>query len=57
MEQMACNGDTDLTEERAVEKFLRCMPKKYSQIMMVIETLLDFKQLSVNDMIRRLKAV
>ena len=30
MEQMARNGDTDLTEERVVEKFLRCMPKKYA---------------------------
>ena len=38
MEQMARNGDTDLTEERAVEKFLRCMPKKYAQIVMSIET-------------------
>jgi hypothetical protein len=30
MEQMAHNGDTDLTEERMVEKFLRCMLKKYA---------------------------
>jgi hypothetical protein len=27
MEPMARNGDT---EERAVEKFLRCIPKKYA---------------------------
>ena len=43
MEQMARNGDTDLTEERAVEKFLRCMTRKYAQIVMLIETLLDFE--------------
>ncbi|XP_066385284.1 uncharacterized protein [Miscanthus floridulus] len=28
MEQMACNSDTDLTEECVVEKFLCCMPKR-----------------------------
>ena len=57
MEQMARNGDTDLTEERAVEKFLRCMPKRYAQIVMSIETLLDFEQVSMEDVIGRLKAV
>ena len=57
MEQMACNGDTDLTEERAVEKFLRSMPKKYTQIVMSIETLLDFEQLTVEDVTGRLKAM
>ena len=53
MEQMARNSDTDLTEERAVEKFLRCMPK-YSQIVMAIETLLDFEQLFVEDVTGKL---
>jgi hypothetical protein len=43
MEQMACNGDTDLTEERVVERFLQCMPKRYAQIVNLIETLLDFE--------------
>ena len=57
MEQMARNGDTDLMEERAVEKFLRCMPKRYAQIINSIETLLDFEQLTVKDVTRRLKAV
>ena len=57
MEQMARNSDTDLTKERAVEKFLRCMPEKYAQIIMSIETLVDFEQLTVEDMTWRLKAV
>ena len=57
IEQMARNGDTDLTEERAVEKFLHCMPKKYTQIVMSIETLLNFEQLTVEDMTGRLKVV
>ena len=48
MEQMARNGDIDLTEERTLEKSLHCMP---------IETLLDFKQLTGEDVSGRLKAV
>jgi hypothetical protein len=57
MEQMAHNDNTDLTEERVVEKFLRCMPKRYAQIINLIETLLDFKQLIIEDITGRLKAV
>jgi hypothetical protein len=57
MEQMARNGDTDLTEDHAVKKFLRCMPKMYSQIVMSIKMLLDFEQLTVKDTTGRLKAV
>jgi len=56
MEQMALNGDTDLDEERAVEKFLRCVPKKYEQLVLSIETLLDFRQLTIEDVTGRLKA-
>jgi hypothetical protein len=57
MEQMARNGDTDLIEEHVVEKFLCCMPKRYMQIINLIETLLNFKQLTVVDVTGRLKAV
>jgi hypothetical protein len=42
-EQMARNSDTDLMEERAVEKFLCCMLKRYAQIVNSIEVLLDFE--------------
>src|SRR6185503_19086494 len=55
-EQMALNGDTDLDEERVVEKFLRCVPKKYEQLVLTIETLLDFGQLTIEDVTGRLKA-
>jgi hypothetical protein len=41
--EMARNGDTDLTEEHAVEKFLRSMPKRYAQIINSIKMLLDFE--------------
>ena len=54
MEQMARNGDTNLTEERVVEKFLRCMSKRYAQMVNSIETLLDFEHLTVKDVTRRL---
>jgi hypothetical protein len=57
MGQMARNGDTDLTEERAVEKFLRSMPKRYTQIVNSIETLLDFEQHTIEDVTGRLKSV
>lgn len=57
MEQMARNGDTDLMEERPMEKFLRCMPKRYAQIRNSIETLRDFEQITVDDVTGRLMVV
>jgi hypothetical protein len=30
MQQMAWNGNTNLTEACTVQKLLRCMPKKYA---------------------------
>ena len=56
MEQMALNGDTDLDEEHAVEKFLWCVPKKYEQLVLSIEMLLDFGQLTIEDVTGWLKA-
>jgi len=56
MEQMVRNGDTDLDEGRAV-KFLRCMPKRYEQLVFSIETLLDLQDLSIDDVARRFKVV
>ena len=56
-EQMAHNGNTDITDARVVEKLLRCIPKKYSQIVLAIETLLDFKVLSIEEVTGRIKAV
>jgi hypothetical protein len=57
MEQMVRNGDTDLDEERVVEKFLRCMPKRYEQLVFSIETLLDLESLSIDDVAGRFKVV
>ena len=39
---MAHHGDKDLKEEQAVENLLRATPKKYAQLKIAIETLLDF---------------
>ncbi|XP_039793087.1 uncharacterized protein LOC120659092 [Panicum virgatum] len=52
---MVRNGDTDLDEERVVEKFLRCMPKRYEQLVFSIETLLDLESLSIDDVAGRFK--
>jgi hypothetical protein len=54
---MAHHGDDDLTEARAVEKLLRVVPKKYSQIALAMETLLDFEDLTIEEVMGRLKAV
>ena len=57
MQQMAYNGDTDLDDKHTMEKFIRCMTKKYDQMVLSIETLLNFRQLSVEDVTEHLKAV
>ena len=57
MQQLARYGDNDIDEERAIEKFLRVVPKKYSQVAIAIEMLLDFSDLSIEEVTGRLKAV
>jgi hypothetical protein len=57
MQQLARYGDNDSDEERAVEKFLCAIPKKYSQVTIAIEMLLDFSKLSIEEVTGRLKAV
>ena len=54
---MAWYGDDDIGEERAVEKFLRVVPKKYTQLALSIKTLLDFSELTIEEVTGRLKAV
>ncbi|CAO2167148.1 unnamed protein product [Urochloa humidicola] len=57
MQQLKQYGDEDITEERAVEKFLRAAPKKYKQIALAVETLLDLSELTIEGVAGRLKAV
>jgi hypothetical protein len=54
---LARYGENDIDEERALEKFLRVVPKKYSQVAIAIEMLLDFSELSIEEVMGRLKAV
>jgi hypothetical protein len=49
-------GDT-VEEVRVVQKFLREVPGEYGQIACSIETLLDLNNLSVEELIRRLRSV
>ncbi|CAD6339401.1 unnamed protein product [Miscanthus lutarioriparius] len=56
MQQLARYGDDDI-DERAVEKLLHVVPKKYSQVAIAIEMLLDFFELSIKEVTGRLKAV
>nr|XP_034585144.1 uncharacterized protein LOC117847948 [Setaria viridis] len=44
------------TEEEIVRKFLQALPPKYGQIAMSIETLLDLSEVSVEELIGRLKS-
>jgi hypothetical protein len=43
-------------EPKVVSKFLQCMPHRYRQIVVAINTLLDIKTLSLVNVTRRLKA-
>ena len=57
MQLLAWYSDNDIDEERAVEKFLRVVPKKYSQVAIAIEMLLDFSELKIEEVTGCLKAV
>jgi hypothetical protein len=56
MSSLAIYGEP-VDEQRAVEKLLRVVPSKYSQIALSIETLLDTATLSVEEVTGRLKTV
>jgi hypothetical protein len=57
VQQLARHGGSDIDEQKAVEKYLHIIPKKYSQIALSIETLLDHSTLSIEEVTGRLKAV
>ena len=56
-QQMILHGERNMDEERAVEKLLRATPRKYAQLKIAIETLLDFQDLTIEEVIGRLKTV
>ena len=57
MQQLARYGDNNIDEERDVEKFLHVVPKKYTQLALSIETLLDFSELTIEEVTGRLMVV
>jgi hypothetical protein len=57
VQQLARHDDGDIDEQKAVEKYLCVVPKKYSHIALSMETLLDLSALSFEEVTGRLKAV
>jgi hypothetical protein len=57
MQQMAWYVDDNHDEEKVVEKFLRVVPKKYTQVALAIKTLLDFSELTIEEVTGHLKAI
>lgn len=55
VEELAVLGDT-VEEKEVVKKYLRIMLEKYEQVAISIETLLDQKTISIEDIISRLMA-
>ncbi|CAH9146107.1 unnamed protein product [Cuscuta epithymum] len=56
MNDLQVLGDP-LTEHKAVQKFLRSVPRKYKQMAMAIESLVDLKTLSIEELTGRLRVV
>jgi hypothetical protein len=56
-QKMVQFGDETCSEERAVEKLFRCIPKKYKQIARSIESLLDLSTMFIEEAIGHLKVV
>jgi hypothetical protein len=47
VQQLVRHDDSDIDEQKAVEKYLRVVPKKYTQIALSMETLLDLSTLCI----------
>jgi hypothetical protein len=56
VQQMMRYGDDDIDEEKAVEKFL-CVVPKYTQVALMMETLLDLSKLPIEELTERLKVI
>jgi hypothetical protein len=57
VQQLAWHDDGNIDEQKAVEKYLHVVPKKYTQIALSMETILDLSTLSIEEVTRRLKVV
>ena len=49
-------GETTVTDERVVKKFLRVVPSRYNQVAVTIEMFCDLKTLTIEDLVGRLRA-
>ena len=56
MNDLEILGDP-ITEQKAIMKFLRCVPPPYKQLAMSIESLMDLKKLSIEELTGRLLVV
>jgi hypothetical protein len=54
---LARYGDNAIDKERDMEKFLHVVPKKYTQLALSIETLLNFTELTIEEVTGHLKAI
>jgi hypothetical protein len=50
-------GDYEITEERAIAKFLDCSPKKYLHLKIAIQMMIDISTLTIEELTRWFKAV
>lgn len=50
-------GDDDINKEWAVEKLLRIVLEKYASVTLVVEKLLDFSELMIEEVMGRLRAI
>jgi hypothetical protein len=56
VQQLAWHSDNDIDKQKVV-KYLCVVPKKYTQLTLSIETLLDLSTLSIEEVMGRLKVV
>jgi hypothetical protein len=50
-------GDYEITEERAVAKFLHCSPKKYLKLKITIQMMIDISTLTIEELAGRFKPI
>jgi hypothetical protein len=57
VQQLVRHGNSDIDEQKVVEKYLCVVPKKYTKIALSMETLLDLSTLSIEEVTSRLKVM
>jgi hypothetical protein len=55
--QQLAQHDDDIDEYKAVEKYLHVVPKKYTQLALSMETLMDLSTLPIEEVTGRVKVV